>query len=70
MNGTRFQAYVDTVMGWSWKSFTILYEDEDGLIRLQDLLQLSTTPGYKVIVRQLPAYEDYRLVWYFSCLCE
>ena len=48
------------VIGWNWKTFTILYEDEDGLIRLQELLQLSNTPGYKVIVRQLPASDDYR----------
>ena len=47
-------------MGWKWKTFTVLYEDEDGLIRLQELLQLSITPGYKIIVRQLPNSDDYR----------
>ena len=55
------------VIGWNWKTFTILYEDEDGLIRLQELLQLSNTPGYKVIVRQLPASDDYR--WNYKHLC-
>jgi hypothetical protein len=55
-----WQAYSDVVQGWKWKSFTVLYEDEEGLIRLEDLLQLSTMPGYRVIVRQLPSSDDYR----------
>ena len=54
------QAYADVINGWKWKTFTVLYEDEDGLIRLQELLQLSITPGYKIIVRQLPSSDDYR----------
>lgn len=54
------KAYADVVRGWNWKSFTVLYEDEEGLMRLQDVIQLSTTPIYKVIVRQLPESDDYR----------
>lgn len=54
------QAYADVINGWKWKTFTVLYEDEDGLIRLQELLQLSITPGYKIIIRQLPDSDDYR----------
>ncbi|KAI9550316.1 hypothetical protein GHT06_007599 [Daphnia sinensis] len=54
------RAYADVIKGWKWKTFTVLYEDEDGLIRLQELLQLSTNPGYKITVRQLPDSDDYR----------
>ncbi|XP_046464667.1 glutamate receptor ionotropic, kainate 2-like [Daphnia pulex] len=54
------RAYADVINGWKWKTFTVLYEDEDGLIRLQELLQLSITPGYKIIIRQLPDSDDYR----------
>ena len=42
------QAYWDVVRSYGWKSFTILYEDEDGLTRLQDLLTASTKGNYKV----------------------
>ncbi|XP_059352207.1 glutamate receptor ionotropic, kainate 2-like [Daphnia carinata] len=54
------RAYADVIKGWRWKSFTVLYEDEDGLIRLQELLQLSKDPDYKITVRQLPDSDDYR----------
>lgn len=54
------RAYADVIKGWKWKTFTVLYEEEDGLIRLQDLLQLSINSGYKITVRQLPDSDDYR----------
>lgn len=63
------QAYADVVKGWNWKSFTVLYEDEEGLMRLQDVIQLSTVPNYKVIVRQLPESNDYRLTNFEKALC-
>jgi len=54
------QAYLNVVQEYNWKSFTILYQDEDGLIRLEDLLHMSKMPGYKVLARQLPTSGDYR----------
>ncbi|VVD06063.1 unnamed protein product [Leptidea sinapis] len=32
------RAYVDLVRAWGWKSFTIVYENSDGLVRLQEPL--------------------------------
>jgi len=51
---------LDIVRGWNWKSFTILYEDEEAMVRLQSLFKVSTTPGHKVMVRKLPQTDDYR----------
>lgn len=47
-------------MQLDWKTFTILYDDEDSLIRLQDLMKMSATYGYKVYVRRLPSSGNYR----------
>lgn len=33
------RAYVDIVRAWGWKSFTIVYESNEGLVRLQELLK-------------------------------
>nr|CAG4638241.1 EOG090X00ST [Cyclestheria hislopi] len=54
------KAYWDVVRSQGWTSFTILYEDENELYRLQDLLRASTLAGYKVVVRQLSSGDDYR----------
>ncbi len=45
---------------FGWKSYTILYEDNQGLVRLQELLKSPTQSDVKIVVRQLPADEDYR----------
>ncbi|GBP84886.1 Glutamate receptor ionotropic, kainate 2 [Eumeta japonica] len=37
------RAYVDLVRVWGWKSFTIVYENSDGLVRLQELLRHTGT---------------------------
>lgn len=58
------QAYWDVIRGYGWKSFTILYQDEKSLVRLQDLLRVSTITGYKVTIRQLTQSEDYRCTQY------
>ena len=57
-----YQAYADVVFSYNWKSFTLVYEDEESLIRLQDLMHVSTMPGYKVTFRVLPRNDDYRWV--------
>lgn len=43
-----------------WKSYTIMYEDNQGLVRLQELLKSPTQSDVKIVVRQLPHDEDYR----------
>lgn len=54
------QAYVQLIERFGWKSYTILYEDNQGLVRLQELLKSPTQSDVKIVVRQLPQDEDYR----------
>lgn len=42
------------VDAYEWKDFMILYEDEDGLVRVSELLEKYDPRGYTVTVRQLP----------------
>ncbi len=48
--------YWDIVRSYNWKSFTILYQDEEGLIRLQDLLSVSTDQMHRVLGPSLRRY--------------
>ncbi|XP_047990094.1 glutamate receptor ionotropic, kainate 2 isoform X2 [Leguminivora glycinivorella] len=54
------RAYVDLVRAWGWKSFTIVYENSEGLVRLQELLKAHGPLELPVAVRQLPDSHDYR----------
>lgn len=54
------QAYVDIVKSWGWKSFTIIYETNEGLVRLQELLKAHGPSEFPITVRQLPDTNDYR----------
>lgn len=54
------KAYVDIVESWGWKSFTIIYETNDGLLRLQELLKANRRSKHPTTVRQLPDTNDYR----------
>ena len=59
------QAYVDMIEALNWKTFVVLYEDSDGLVRLQEVLKLSSIySDWQITVRQLlPGTDgDYRLV--------
>ena len=35
-----YQAFLSLVQSLEWKDFTVLYEDNEGLVRLQVLLKL------------------------------
>lgn len=54
------QAYVDLVKAWGWKSFTIIYESNEGLVRLQELLKAHGPTEFPISVRQLSEGDDYR----------
>ncbi|KAG8227033.1 hypothetical protein J437_LFUL013820, partial [Ladona fulva] len=54
------RVYADLVRAWRWKSFTVIYEDDDGLVRLNELLKLYDPKGYTVTVRQLDHGDNYR----------
>ncbi|CAL4122174.1 unnamed protein product, partial [Meganyctiphanes norvegica] len=46
-------AYLDLVRMFQWKSFCILYEDNEGLVRLQELLKTPAPNEFKISIRQL-----------------
>ncbi|XP_069184022.1 glutamate receptor ionotropic, kainate 2 isoform X2 [Procambarus clarkii] len=54
------KAYLDLVRVLEWRSFCILYEDNDGLVRMQELLKTPSPNEFKVSIRQLPRGNDYR----------
>nr|XP_022293547.1 glutamate receptor ionotropic, kainate 2-like [Crassostrea virginica]XP_022293548.1 glutamate receptor ionotropic, kainate 2-like [Crassostrea virginica] len=47
---TAFRNLIDY---WKWTQFTVIYEDNDGLIRLQEVLKASNLPETKVTVRKI-----------------
>uniref|UniRef100_A0A8D8RHD6 Glutamate receptor 1 n=1 Tax=Cacopsylla melanoneura TaxID=428564 RepID=A0A8D8RHD6_9HEMI len=57
---TLSKAYVDLVKAWGWKSFTIIYETNEGLVRLQELLKAHGPTEYPIRVRQLGEGNDFR----------
>ncbi|KAK7085547.1 hypothetical protein SK128_021963, partial [Halocaridina rubra] len=54
------KAYLDLVRLFGWKSFCILYEDNEGLVRLQELLKTPSPNEFKVSIRQLPRGDDFK----------
>lgn len=57
---TLSKAYVDLVKAWGWKSFTIIYENNEGLVRLQELLKAHGPSEFPITVRQLSEGSEYR----------
>lgn len=51
---------MDLVKIWGWKSFTIIYENNEGLVRLQELLKAHGPYEFPITVRQLGEGTDYR----------
>ena len=41
------------IESYGWKTFTILYQDNQGLVRLQELLKSPTHSDIKIVVRKL-----------------
>ncbi|XP_024216292.1 glutamate receptor ionotropic, kainate 2 isoform X2 [Halyomorpha halys] len=54
------KAYVQMVASFGWRSFTIIYESNEGLVRLQELLKAHGPSDFPIAVRQLPEGNDYR----------
>ncbi|XP_018563905.1 glutamate receptor ionotropic, kainate 2-like [Anoplophora glabripennis] len=57
-------AYFDIIMALEWKTFTVLYEDDEGLLRVLDLIKMAKDEGLLVTVIQLDRYHsgNYRTV--------
>ena len=56
------QALVDVLDDMDWKSFTIIYENDEGLVRLQEVLKRHGPGDPPITVRQLGPGPDYRQV--------
>ncbi|NP_001191543.1 glutamate receptor subunit protein GluR7 precursor [Aplysia californica] len=50
---TLSTAYKDVVQYWNWNRFTILYEDNEGLTRLQEVLKAAERTPAQITVRKL-----------------
>ncbi|XP_063982898.1 glutamate receptor ionotropic, kainate 2-like [Diachasmimorpha longicaudata] len=57
---TLSQIFPDLVMEFKWKSFTIIYDNTDGLIRMNKLLERWDPKGYPVTLRHLGEGPNYR----------
>lgn len=47
------QAYKSLVENYGWKSFTLLYQDNHGLMRLQELITSTTKADVKIVMKRL-----------------
>ncbi|XP_071115475.1 glutamate receptor ionotropic, kainate 2-like isoform X1 [Haliotis cracherodii] len=57
---TLSQAYRDMVRYWGWSKFTLLYENNEGLTRLQEVLKAPEMGKARITVRKLePINNDY-----------
>lgn len=54
------QALVALLEDMAWKTFTIIYENDDGLVRLQEVLKGHSPRDNPITVRQLSEGGDYR----------
>lgn len=48
---TLSRAYAELLVDYTWKSYTIIYEDDDGLMRLKDILQIHDPQSSPITVR-------------------
>ncbi|XP_039444808.1 glutamate receptor ionotropic, kainate 2 [Culex pipiens pallens] len=54
------RALRDLIVDYSWKSFTIIYDSDEGLMRLKDVLQIHGPNDNPITVRQIDDDPDYR----------
>ena len=45
------RAFAELLVDYTWKSYTIIYEDDDGLMRLKDVLQIHDPNSSPITVR-------------------
>lgn len=50
-NEVLSRAYAELLIDYTWKSYTIIYEDDDGLMRLKDVLQIHDPESSPITVR-------------------
>ena len=57
---TVARALATLVKEMHWKGFTIVYEDDDSLVMLQEVLKMHRSADYPVVVRKLRTGNDQR----------
>lgn len=45
-----------------WKNFAIIYENNEGLLKLQEVLKLTITTRKTIVIKQLGSGNDYRFI--------
>lgn len=45
------RAFAELLVDYTWKSYTIIYENDDGLMRLKDVLQIHDPTSAPITVR-------------------
>jgi glutamate receptor, ionotropic, invertebrate len=48
---TLSRAYADLLIDYTWKSYTIIYDEDDSLTRLKDILQIHDPQSPPITVR-------------------
>lgn len=54
------RALAELITDYDWKTFTIIYEDDYSLMRLQDILQLHNPSDSPIVLRKLSDDGDYK----------
>ncbi|CAG2166944.1 unnamed protein product, partial [Oppiella nova] len=54
------KAYVDLVKAWNWKVFAIAYENNEGIIRVQDFLKEAERNNWQILLYQFVSGQPYR----------
>ncbi|UXI22440.1 Bromodomain-containing protein 7 [Sarcoptes scabiei] len=54
------RAYVDIVKAWAWEQFAIIYEDNEGFIRLQDFFKEAESLNWRIKLHQFKPGKPYR----------
>lgn len=59
MSFRMLQALIDIIVAINWESFTIIYENNDSLMQITNILKSPPT-SYPIRIRQLSSGPNYR----------
>ncbi|KAJ8927386.1 hypothetical protein NQ314_020161 [Rhamnusium bicolor] len=51
------RTYIDIIEAWGWKDFVILYENNESLQRVGELLKIFVPTKHRIVIRQLSSEE-------------
>lgn len=54
------RAFAELLVDYTWRTYTIIYENDDSLMRLKDILQIHDPESSPITVRKLGDGPDYR----------